>query len=62
MTKAEAIKIFGKTQSDLARHIPSQRGGVLTQAGIAKWHDPLTQREEDLVRGAARRHNKRIRL
>ena len=62
MTRAQAIAIFGKTQADLAAAILGPNGKPLTQGAISQWPLILTDRQEDLVRGAARRHNKRIRL
>jgi len=48
MTKKEAVEIF-KNQSGLARAVGLSRGR------ISQWPDELTQKQTDLVRGAALR-------
>lgn len=47
MTRTEAIRIFGSTQSDLARAVG------LTRGRIAQWPEVLTQAQTDRVIGAA---------
>lgn len=54
MTKTEAIQIFGDSAVALAKAVG------LTKARISQWDDELTQKQADLVRGAAVRLGKSI--
>jgi hypothetical protein len=54
MLKSDAIKIFGTTAVDLADAVG------LTKGRISQWDDVLTQKQADLVRGAAMRLGKEI--
>ena len=47
MTKTQAIALFGARQQDLAAAIGVSRGR------ISQWPDVLTQRQVDIVIGAA---------
>ena len=47
MTKAEAVRIFGDSNADMARAL-----GV-TRSAIQQWPDELTQEQSDRVVGAA---------
>lgn len=47
MTKAEAVRIFGDSNADLARAL-----GV-TRSAVQQWPDELTQEQADRVVGAA---------
>lgn len=50
--KSEAIKLFGTTAADLARAVG------LTRSRISQWPPLLTQKQTDLVLGAAMRLGK----
>ena len=54
MLKSEAIQIFGETAVDLAKAVG------LTKGRISQWDDELTQKQSDLVIGAAIRLGKII--
>jgi hypothetical protein len=54
MLKSEAIKIFGTTAVDLGNAVG------LTKARISQWGDVLTQKQTDLVIGAAVRLGRHI--
>ena len=49
MNKTAAIQLFGGKQRDLARALN------ITQGAISQWPEQLTQRQIDLVMGAALR-------
>ena len=49
MRKSEAISIFGRTQSDLARALG------ITKSAVSQWPDELDQEKTDRVLGAALR-------
>ena len=49
MNKSAAIKLFGGKQRDLALALG------ITQGAISQWPETLTQRQIDLVMGAALR-------
>lgn len=54
MLKSDAIKIFGTTAVDLGNAVG------LTKGRISQWDDELTQKQTDLVIGAAVRLGKPI--
>jgi len=54
MTKAEAIKIFGTTQIEMAKALGK------TKQAINQWGEILTSDQERLVLGAALQHGKKI--
>lgn len=49
MRKSEAVSIFGRTQSDLARALG------ITKSAVSQWPDELDQEKTDRVLGAALR-------
>lgn len=54
MTKSDAIKLFGETAVDLGKAVGLSKGR------ISQWPDVLTQKQADLVLGAAIRLGKEI--